>query len=202
MGHHGPETNEQCEYLALSFSPSSAPLHSRWRNNGVSADFLGDYVTTFLPAGVEAAGVRGARGEIRHAVTYIANEFLENAMKYHDRDVDVPIGIRLELACDRITVSASNGVSAEQASLYMSFVARILENDARDLLLRQLEGSLAGAGSKSSPCGWSGLGLLTMIGDYNARLGWRFETHPTAAETMTVTTIALLPLTPLNGVSA
>jgi hypothetical protein len=40
---------DHCEYLTLSFSPFSAPIRSRWRNNGVSADFLGDYVITFLP---------------------------------------------------------------------------------------------------------------------------------------------------------
>src|SRR6266481_4621306 len=71
----------ECEYLTLAFSPISAPLRSRWRNNGLSADFLGDYVTTFLPANgaLPASGRR--QNEVKHAVTYIANELLENAMK-------------------------------------------------------------------------------------------------------------------------
>ena len=89
---------------------SVSPLRSRWRNNGVSADFIGDYVMTFLPADGDMASAGRNQGEIRHAVTYIANELLENAMKYHKRDVDIPIGIRLELTSDRIIVSASNGV--------------------------------------------------------------------------------------------
>ena len=112
LGHCGEQSGERCEYLTLSFSPLSAPLRSRWRNNGVSADFLGDYVTTFLPADGDMASARRKQNEIKHAVTYIANEFLENAMKYHERDVDIPIGIRLELTSDQITVSASNGVGA------------------------------------------------------------------------------------------
>src|SRR6201993_2150690 len=101
----------KCEYLTLAFSPISAPLRSRWRNNGLSADFLGDYVTTFLPA--DGAGPAFARrqNEVKHAVTYIANELLENAMKYHQSDVEIPIRIHLELASDHITVSVSNGVS-------------------------------------------------------------------------------------------
>ena len=49
LGNYGERAGE-CEYLTLAFSPTSAPLRSRWRNNGLSADFLGDYVTTFLPA--------------------------------------------------------------------------------------------------------------------------------------------------------
>jgi hypothetical protein len=81
----------QCEYLTLAFSPLSAPLHSRWRNNGLSADFLGDYMTTLIPkeGGTVTADVR--QNEIRQAVIYIANELLENAMKYHERHVDIPI---------------------------------------------------------------------------------------------------------------
>src|ERR1700679_993859 len=102
FGYYGQEVGDRHEYLTLAFSPLSAPLRSRWRNNGVSADFMGDYVTTFLPANGDAAGDANRQSEIRHAVTYIANEFLENAMKYHQRDADIPIGIRLELTSDQI----------------------------------------------------------------------------------------------------
>jgi hypothetical protein len=144
VGHHEQQSIRRCEYLALSFSPLSAPLRSRWRNNGVSADFLGDYVMTFLPANGDIAGYESSPGEIKHAVTYIANEFLENAMKYHERDVDIPIGIRLELTSDQITVSASNGVGAEQARRYQSFVEGIVRENASELLLRQLENNSAG----------------------------------------------------------
>jgi hypothetical protein len=125
LGHHRDQTEERCEYLALSFSPLSAPLRSRWRNNGVSADFLGDYVTTFLPGGVGAAA--GDASEIRQAVTYIANEFLENAMKYHERSADIPIGIRLELTKEHITVSATNGISPEQRSAMRPSSMRFLK---------------------------------------------------------------------------
>jgi hypothetical protein len=197
LGHFGPQSDERCEYLALSFSPLSAPLRSRWRNNGVSADFLGDYVMTFLPADGDIACSGSTQSEIRHAVTYIANEFLENAMKYHERKVDIPIGIRLELTSERITVRASNGTGPEQANRYKTFVENILNQDAGDLLLQQLEENSAGIESDAS-----GLGLLTMINDYGARLGWRFEGHPDYPEIMTVTTSAILDIRNPEGVSA
>ena len=60
-------------------------------------DFLGDFVTTFFAAEGDPTGASVHQKEIKHAVTYIANEFLENAMKYHERDVDIPIGIRVPL---------------------------------------------------------------------------------------------------------
>jgi hypothetical protein len=191
------QPGERCEYLALSFSPLSAPLRSRWRNNGVSADFIGDYVMTFLPADGDMASGGRKQSDIKHAVTYIANEFLENAMKYHEREVDIPIGIRLELTSDRIIVSASNGVGAEQAERYEAFLQRTAEGDAGDLLVKQLEESSSGTEGKES-C----LGLLTMISDYGAELSWRFEVYPASTRLMTVTTSAILPLRNLTGVSA
>jgi hypothetical protein len=196
FGYAEQAIGERREYLTLAFSPLSAPLRSRWRNNGLSADFLGDYVTTFLPADGTMAAPEGGKKEIKHAVTYIANELLENAMKYHEHSVDIPIGIHLELTGTQITVSATNGISDEQAERYQAFAETILREDAGELLVRQLEESSRDEASVKS-C----LGLLTIISDYGARLGWRFEVHPTFPEIMTVITSAVLPLKDMSGAS-
>lgn len=196
LSDHGERAGE-CEYLTLAFSPTSAPLRSRWRNNGLSADFLGDYVATFLPAKDGVPAFKNPQNELKHAVTYIANELLENAMKYHQPDVEIPIKIHLELASDHITVSVSNGIGVVQAGLYKAFVQHLQEEDAGDLLMRQQEESAA-----SGESNLSSLGLLTMISDYDARLDWRFDIHPTLNESMTVTTSAVLPLKNETGASA
>ena len=191
------ERVRECEYLTLAFPPTSVPLRSRWRNNGLSADFLGDYVTTFLPTNGGMAAVKNKQNEIKHKVTYIANELLENAMKYHQPDVEIPIRIHLELASDHIAVSVSNGISVVQAGRYKEFVEHLQEGDVDDLLLRQQEES-----AMSSESTMSSLGLLTMISDYEAQLDWRFDIHPTQLESMTVTTSAILPLKGVPGASA
>jgi hypothetical protein len=185
------------EYLTLVFSPVSVPLRSRWRNNGLSADFLGDYVTTFLPADGAVPAVQNSPNQIKHAVTYIANELLENAMKYHQPDVDIPIRIHLELADDHITVTVSNGASALQAASYKAFVEHLQHEDVGDLLLRQQEESARSAGSAISS-----MGLLTMVNDYDAQLDFCFDPHPTRPGSITVTTIAVLPLKGIPGASA
>jgi hypothetical protein len=191
------ERSGDCEYLTLAFSPISAPLRSRWRNNGLSADFLGDYVTTFLPTSGPVPAFGRRQNEIKHAVTYIANELLENAMKYHQPDVEIPIKIHLELASDHITVSVSNGVTVVQAERYKAFVEHLQEGDADELLMRQQEES-----AMSSESTMSSLGLLTMITDYEAQLDWRFDLHSMLPESMTVTTSAVLPLRGVPGASA
>jgi hypothetical protein len=193
LDNHGERAGE-CEYLTLAFSPISAPLRTRWRNNGLSADFLGDYVTTFLPA--NGAVPQNRQNEIRHAVTYIANELLENAMKYHQPDVEIPIRIHLELAADHVRVSVSNGISAVQAGRYKAFVEHLQQGDASELLLRQQEESSTSAGSTMS-----GLGLLTMVSDYDAELELCMNVHPTQTESMTVTTSAVLSLSNFSGAS-
>ena len=183
------------EYLDLAFSPLSAPLRSRWRNNGLSADFLGDYVTTFLPTDPCLAADDAWQNEIRHAVTYIANELLENAMKYHQHDESMAIAIHLELSRNQITVSARNGITSQQASRYKEFIAYLLRGNPVDLVLQQLE---EGAKRADAP---SGLGLLTMVSDYAAELGWCFETHTDDCEAITVTTNANFALKSLPEVS-
>ena len=118
-------------------------------------------------------------------------------MKYHQPDVEIPIRIHLELASDHITVSVSNGISVPQAGNYRAFVEHLQDGDAGDLLLRQQEES-----AKSSESTVSCLGLLTIISDYDARLDWRFDVHPTQSESMTVTTSAVLPLKTVPRASA
>ena len=187
LGRWGRPPARQCEYLVVSFSPFSAPLRQRWRNNGVSADFLGDYVKAFLPAEINHA-------EIQHAVAFVANEFLENAMKYHECSVDIPIGLRLELTSEEIALTVSNSIGAAQAERYRDFVANMLSQDTGDLILARMEQGADGSDESAS-----GLGLLTMMSDYGVELGWRFEAQPDYPEMMTVTTSAVLNLTNPEG---
>jgi hypothetical protein len=190
-------TSHEREYLEMAFSPSSGPLRSRWRNNGLSADFLGDYVATFMPSSNDGGAVlEKQQSRIKHAVAYIANELLENAMKYHQRDVDIPVRIDLELTGDHITVSVSNGASQSQAQSYAIFVEQLRAGDASELFLQQQEKS-----AKCDEAEGSCVGLLTMIIDYDALMDWRFEIHPVQQESMIVTTSAVLLLDNILGAS-
>ncbi|HDN27728.1 MAG TPA: ATP-binding protein, partial [Thioploca sp.] len=70
------------DYLKLGFSPGSIPLQRRWRTNGLSADFIADYLEVFFigqPA-TNSDPTIPIPVRSRNAVKYIANELLENAM--------------------------------------------------------------------------------------------------------------------------
>ena len=111
------------------------------------------------------------------AVSYIANELLENAMKYSDGSGH-PITIRLMLHPDRVVFEEINAVTPDCAANYRRFIGELLGNDASDLYFQRLE-EVAVTGDAS------GLGLITMITDYGATLAWRFGSDGEGVELAT-----------------
>ncbi|MGL5059232.1 MAG: DUF6272 family protein [Microcoleus sp.] len=175
------------EYLIIGFSPSSIPLKQRWRNNGLSADFLADYLTTFFPGNEDEPATINRQAEIKSAVSYIANELLENAMKFNDETSQYPIDIKLLLESDRVIFSVANSISPLAVSKFQADIQELLSCDPSELYIQRLEKNAADESSTTS-----GLGLLTMLSDYNAKLGWKFETVGKDPEIIAVTTMVEL----------
>ncbi|MDB9516019.1 DUF6272 family protein [Roseofilum reptotaenium CS-1145] len=187
FGDYIDDLPESPEYLIIGFSPSSVPLKQRWRNNGLSADFLADYLTTFFPAKDDISEQQQA--EVKSAVSYIANELLENAMKFNDETSEFPISIRLQVREDKIIFTTSNSIPGQHVNKFQTFLKKIEQGDPQTLYLEQLESSAQEESSSNS-----GLGLLTMLNDYFAKLGWSFETVPDHPGIIKVTTMVQLPI--------
>ncbi|SKB13409.1 conserved hypothetical protein [Planktothrix sp. PCC 11201] len=173
------------EFLVIGFSPSSIPLKHRWRNNGLSANFMADYVTTFFPKSEDDPTTANLQNEIKSAVSFIANELLENAMKFSDYNVNYPISIQLYLKTDRLIFVVVNSINQEKFESFQLFIEKLIHSDSQEFYIEQIEKSLDSENS-------SGLGYLTMINDYLARLGWKFEDLQTEPKVMTVTTMVQL----------
>ncbi len=155
------------EFLTIEFSPSSLPIQKLWKNNGLSADFMADYFATFFPTEEESDGNGEAhQAEVKDAVSYIANELLENAMKYGESDPTFSVSLTLQLHKDRLVFLTRNSISTMDRGDFSAAIARIIE--AEDLGELYEEALLDESGK-------SGLGFVTMILNYGATLGWRFE---------------------------
>jgi len=178
---------DEGEYLQLGFQPSSMPLKERWRNNGLSADFMADYVTTFFPKHEDDPGSSARQMEIKSAVSYIANELLENGMKYTLEHTRERISISLLLEADRIIINATNAVDSAQSQAYQAFAEQIVSGDPMDLYMQALEASATGEGTSS------GLGFLTMLNDYNAQISWSFY-HTEEPRAVIATTQVRVPI--------
>jgi hypothetical protein len=175
------------EYLIIGFSPSSVPLKQRWRNNGLSADFLADYLTTFFPGNPEEPQTVEKQAQIKSAISYVANELLENAMKFNDEKSDHPISIRLHLESGRVAFLMTNSIAPAAVNNFQAYIQELTTSDPYEMYINKLEKNAAEENSTSS-----GLGLLTMINDYEAQIGWKFETVEEEPKLMTVTTMVQL----------
>ncbi|MBW4576425.1 MAG: ATP-binding protein [Aphanothece sp. CMT-3BRIN-NPC111] len=178
------------EYLLLRFSPTSVPLKQRWRNNGLSADFMADYLTTFFPGSEEDPSTFERQNEIKSAVSYIANELLENAMKFSDENMPQPITIQLDLQADKIIFLTTNTISSQVVADFKAYIQELSASDPSEMYIQQLEKQA----EVETPIGNSGLGYVTMLNDYMAKLGWKFETVQTEPEVIIVTTMVQLML--------
>lgn len=173
------------EYLTLNFSPSSAPRKRRWSNYGLSADFLGDYFAAFFPGDAMPDSAINRRDTVKAAVSYIANELLENAVKYSDEAADLPISITLHLYEQEIIFEVINYSAPLMVETYQAFIQGLLQSDLDELYAQQLEKTALGLGP-------SHMGLLTMINDYAANFGWRFQATPLKPDVTQVTVMARL----------
>ena len=177
------------EYLILSFSPGSIPLRQRWRNNCLSADFLADYLSTFFLSNEHQQVECDKQAEVKSAVSYIANELLENAMKYGIEMSPFPISIQIHLNPDLIVFQLTNSIHKNQTIQFQDHIGTLLDGDPEELYIAQLEKNALEEDSQES-----GLGILTMLNDYGAKLGWKFESLPNESTEMAVTTMVQLKI--------
>lgn len=177
-GERIPEMSGSDEYLTLHFSPGAAPRKQRWRNYGLSADFLGDYFATFFPGDELTEAQINRRESVKSAVSFIANELLENAVKYSNSKKEYPITITLYLYEQKIIFQVINYSDRPTASRYQTFVETLIESDIDEIYTQHLEKVALGSGE-------SCMGVLTMINDYSATFGWQFQDSPEDLEDVT-----------------
>ncbi|MGD1901380.1 MAG: DUF6272 family protein [Geitlerinemataceae cyanobacterium] len=188
FGHYCERLPDSPEFLIIGFSPGSIPLRQRWRNNGLSADFMADYLMTFFPDDESEESSAQRQAEIKSAVSYIANELLENAMKFNDANSNLPIGIELQLHEGSLTFVTRNTISREVVSEFERYIERLTSCDPQELYIEQIEKSALGDGNGS------GLGYLTMMNDYAAQLGWKFESIEGDEGLVAISTMVRLPV--------
>lgn len=187
FGHYIDNIAECNEYLRLEFSPYFITWKQRWKNNGLSADFIANYLATCFPQFEQVMDQANLEAEFRHAVSYVANELLENAMKFSSRKRSYPVDIILQLHGDRIIFLVNNSSDTELVETFQAFIQELLTEDPIELYIQHLENA---ANDENSTI--SGLGLLTMINDYGAKLGWKFEPIHSESLVISVTTMVQL----------
>lgn len=176
---------DQQGYLVMGFLPNYLPLKKRWENNGLSADFIADYFKNFFINKREKNLNEEEEIEVdnlRDTVKYIANELLENAMKFQDETSRFVAKIEFSFYDDKLVFCVTNAINAQQKQKFEHFITKLLSEDPDDLYFQTMRSNV-----KSSS---SSLGLLSMICDYSAKLGWKFE-EPTPTTIVASTMVSL-----------
>ena len=183
------ERSPNQEYLTLRFAPSAIPIQRRWHNNGLSADFVANYLCSFFVETNAKNTANERQLEIKSTISYVANELFENAMKYCDEKASYPITFHAQLETDKIFLFVDNSLIPARVDKFKEFIEELLNSEPDELYIEQLEKNADEDNATSS-----GLGFITMMTDYSAKLGWKFQTIEQSSSVMTVTTMVQLPV--------
>lgn len=170
----------------MDFFVHSIPPERRKQTRYLFIAFITDYLANIFP--VDEDDIKSYERQLRmkSAVTYIANELLENSIKFNYETVKYPIKIGICSIEKNLVFVASNCANEKTSGSLKAFVHELTTSDSNELYFRQLE---KGAEEKSEE---SRLGFLSMMNDYSAKLGWKIETINTDPEITTVTTMVQL----------
>ncbi len=169
--------------VTMVFYPGAFPV--KWNQCSVTADFFAEYF-----AGVHEAGLveDTDRRDFVGSVGYVLNELIENAVKFCAGGT-----VEVDACVDEgeFIVVVSNQIVATSVDGLRNRFDELLRGDPQELLLQRVEENAANPELTTS-----GLGFLTMLSDYRAKLGWRFDAAPDNPANALLRTTARLQVNP------
>jgi hypothetical protein len=136
----------------VKFTPLDLVAH--WRRCGMTADFLA-YFIAYTFENPKAA---------LNTLSTVINELLENAVKFSANKRE-PVVLALNHYGETIRIETRNVCSEAVTQRFDAFLDRLFTEDIEELFIAQIEHNAATNRSES------GLGLITMVKDHNAKLG-------------------------------
>jgi hypothetical protein len=172
ISHYGLIPPERAENVAVTrLILRDGALELRWFHCSETAEFLGDYFA------VQARAAKLNSRDAQHSIGYMANEILENAVKFRALGLG-DIEIEATLQGNAFEMRVSHFVETPVGTRFQGLLTELLKRDPGELLIERIE---ANAADNSS--GGSGLGILTLMSDYGAKLGWSFKQDEADAAT-------------------
>lgn len=137
------------------------PLEMNWAHCGATAEFLGDFNA------VLASAQKLDANDARHSIGYLSNELMENAVKFR---AGGDVSLSTSIDGNKFTFRLTNDTAPETAARFETLLNELTSRDPGDLLIEKIEANALDPDSSGS-----GLGILTLMNDYGARIGWTFS---------------------------
>ncbi|ANK86304.1 MULTISPECIES: slr1658 superfamily regulator [unclassified Rhizobium] len=154
------------------------PLQLGWKHSGMTSDFIAEIMA--LPY----SRSRKDYLQAHHDIGYLSNELIENAVKFRQPG---EILIEAGIIDGSFLFRVKNAVDSATASRFQQLLHRLQSKEPGVLLLEQIEINAI------SPESGSGLGLLTLLSDYDARMAWTFEENNDEHIILTTTAAVAMP---------
>lgn len=138
------------------------PLDIGWKHCAITSDFVAEVVA------LRYRSSRSLYREVRHSVSYLTNELVENAVKFRAAG---EIVIEASVENNVFRAKVSNLVDEETSEQFQHLLSEITIGDPGELLIKRIEANAIDANATGS-----GLGLLTLMSDYGAHFAWVFGT--------------------------
>lgn len=158
-------------------------IHDGWARRWSYAGRLADYVSAYFRADLSSVG-SDQSAEAAAFLNYAVNEMIENAVKFGRGQ---EIELRAKLLREHLQVTVTSRAEPEAAQRYRQVVQEIAAGDPLMLLMERVERNAI-----EGPSAGSGLGLLSIMTDYGASLGWRFQ--PVQEASVSISTMARMPI--------
>lgn len=157
---------------------TDGPLQLGWKHSGMTADFIAEVMA--LPFSRSKKDYMQAH----HDIGYLSNELIENAVKFR-----LPGEILIEAGISEgsFLIRVKNTIDGATASRFQQLLHRLQSKDPGELLLEQIETNAISSASGS------GLGLLTLLSDYDAKMAWAFEEYNDERIILTTTAAVAMP---------
>ena len=151
--------------IALNYWPRRYTL--QWSQCGKIPDFVANYL-----ASIESDRGSPNAGNLRATISYLLNELVENSVKYY---IEGTIRIRVGIHDDEIVLVVVNQITKEEKPVLLRQFSELIKSDAEEIFIARMEGQGdSDLDHDQSEREVSNLGLLSMIIDYQAKLGWSF----------------------------
>lgn len=186
IGTFKEEIRDDNKIFMVEFFIHAIPAEKRKQTRFFSLAFMDDYLTSFLLVKNEDTNSFKEQSHLKSAVKYIANELLENSIKFNCESGRYPLRFAVYLLETKLIFVSSNYANKKNLESLKEFVSELVDSDIDELYFRHLE---KGAEENSTE---SRLGFLSILYDYSAKMGWKLEPVSQEPEITTVTTMVQL----------